>query len=870
MTELHRTADREGSGRRSVTVRYEYDRNGNMTRTILPSGAEILREYDPADRLVTEIHMDKESSIHNTTRFAYDKAGNLTCITDNQGRNTLIEYDAMNREIRRTEKDGSVTRNFYDRNGQMVKTIRPNAYAESQEQGAGLQYTYDAEGRILTVIRPDGTIQESSVYDEEGNLIQTTDAAGSRVRYAYDFGNRRTQIRTGGQASQKYVYDAAGNITGIEDGAGNHTGYALDAWGRIVEIRKADGSSECYRYDCAGNIVQSTDGEGNATVYEYNGINRLASVTDPMGGQETYAYDAEERLCKKTDRNGTETRYTYNMYGNLLMRTAGELSERYEYTPEGLLKSAISGGMRYSYTYDVMGRMKEKTASGRRLLAFVYDKNGNLTAQEDVTGKVTEYRYNLLDQVTEVWDSGKRLAAYTYNPDGTVRSIKNGNSLYTEYSYDADKNLTMLKSVLGEETIVENHYRYDGNGNRTEKQQKPGTTAYTYDRLNQLVEVNYPDRTETLFYDKAGNRTGRVAGSAEERYYYDKRNRLTAQEKNGVHTEFQYDAAGNLVKDDTAAYTYDAFNRNTRVETFDGNIQINRYDAEGLRHEMEENGKLVQFIFRGTEVVAEETQEEKIRYIRAGELLASDAESARTYYHYASDEMGSITHVTAGNEILNRYEYDAWGNAEVCEEQIANRFRFNGQQYDPVSQQYYLRARFYNPVVARFTQEDTYRGDGLNLYAYCKNNPVYYVDPSGHICEKVAERIREKIKNGTASKNERKKLAAYERNKNRILQGELNGGKDSRKQKGNFGEIKSDYYMRNDSELQDEGFYLKSIGREAPTGLDDKIVKGIDAVYENLNPNSQYKWWTVDGKMLIRKRDSMVCGALRRQRLQKY
>ena len=378
------------------------------------------------------------------------------------------------------------------------------------------------------------------------------------------------------------------------------------------------------------------------------------------------------------------------------------------------------------------------------------------------------HSYNLLDQVTEVWDSGKRITAYTYNPDGTVRSIKNGNSLYTEYAYDADKNLTMLKSVLGEETIVENHYRYDGNGNRTEKQQKHGITIYTYDRLNQLVEVNYPDRTETLFYDKAGNRTGRVAGGAEERYYYDKRNRLTAQEKNGVHTEFQYDAAGNLVKDDTAAYTYDAFNRNTRVETFDGNIQINHYDAEGLRHEMEENGKLVQFIFRETEVVAEETQEEKIRYIRAGELLASDAESARTYYHYASDEMGSITHVTAGADVLNRYEYDAWGNAEVCEEKVANRFRFNGQQYDPVSQQYYLRARFYNPVIARFTQEDTYRGDGLNLYAYCKNNPVYYVDPSGHICEKRANEIMGKLAEGKIlSNSEGKKLAAYLRNKER-------------------------------------------------------------------------------------------------------
>ena len=193
------------------------------------------------------------------------------------------------------------------------------------------------------------------------------------------------------------------------------------------------------------------------------------------------------------------------------------------------------------------------------------------------------------------------------------------------------------------------------------------------------------------------------------------------------------------------AYSYDAFNRQTAVETFDGNIQINHYDAEGLRHEMEENGKLVQFIFRGTEVVVEETQEENIRYIRTHELLASDAESARTYYHYASDEMGSITHVTdeEGN-ILNRYEYDAWGNLTVEEEQVSNRFKYTGEQFDPITQQYYLRARFYNPALARFLQEDTYRGDGLNLYAYCANNPVRYVDPSGHWCE-VKQNVYERL-----------------------------------------------------------------------------------------------------------------------------
>ena len=393
---------------------------------------------------------------------------------------------------------------------------------------------------------------------------------------------------------------------------------------------------------------------------------------------------------------------------------------------------------------------------------------GNLTHQTDVTGKVTEYHYDLADNIREVWDNGKKIAEYEYNADNTIKYLKNG-SLYTEYAYDADRNLIGLKTLLGTDTLVDNRYTYNGNGDRLEKYQKCGTTKYSYDKMRRLAKVEYPNATEELFYDKAGNRTKRLYNGTEELYQYDKRNRLTAHTKGSVTSQYEYDNAGNLLKDDKAQYTYDAFNRNTKVETFNGNIQINHYDAEGLRHEMEENGKLVTFIYRGDEVIAEESQEDKIRYIRTSVLLASDAESARTYYHYASDEMGSITHVTdsENEEILNHYEYDAWGNLTVCEEKVQNRFRFNGQQYDPISQQYYLRARYYNPVIGRFTQEDSYNVDGLNLYAYCRNNPVSYVDPSGNICEKRANEIMERLgdQNKKVTNNEKRKLASYIRNK---------------------------------------------------------------------------------------------------------
>ena len=121
----------------------------------------------------------------------------------------------------------------------------------------------------------------------------------------------------------------------------------------------------------------------------------------------------------------------------------------------------------------------------------------------------------------------------------------------------------------------------------------------------------------------------------------------------------------------------------------------------------------------------------KSREVRGYELLKKETKEAGYFYH--QNEHGDIIYLSnIAEEIENSYSYDVFGNVREQQENVENVFKYAGEQQDPETEQYYLRARFYNPVVGRFTQEDIYRGDGLNLYVYVINNPLLWVDSSGY------------------------------------------------------------------------------------------------------------------------------------------
>ena len=202
----------------------------------------------------------------------------------------------------------------------------------------------------------------------------------------------------------------------------------------------------------------------------------------------------------------------------------------------------------------------------------------------------------------------------------------------------------------------------------------------------------------------------------------------------------RYDKNGSIISEGEegrrSEYRYDLLNRQTYVRTLDGREQENLYDGENLRAGVTENGKKTTFLYHNGEILTEfEGESAPVRrHIRGIGLSCVQTTQDNTYHSYHQDEQGSTAYITGrGRETENIYQYDAFGNLIEQKETVTNRVLYTGQQYDQETGQYYLRARYYNSVVGRFLQEDTYRGDGLNLYTYCVNNPAIYYDPSGHV-----------------------------------------------------------------------------------------------------------------------------------------
>ena len=694
-------------------------------------------------------------------QYVYDAAGNVlkrTLLgTDGECLESSTRYDLKDRATHRTNPAGGVTRYLYDRNDRLRKEINPYGYEPESDDGAGVSYTYDSRGNRLRTTNALGEVVQELSYNLRNQPVIQKDTFGNRTELSYELDGKIKDVRRSGNHQrilQQYEYNARGQITGVVDGNRNPISYDVDSWGRITGIGFVDGGKEGYEYTPAGQVSRTIDGNGNAVQYRYNSLGKVSERIDQLGDTETFRYDEEGNLSLHIDRDGRQLQRACNVFGQPVYEKASDAEGKHtnistwHYDSLGRVTRAVCDGKSYEYIYDAYGNLKEKRSNGKRLVSYTHDRAGQITEIRDPAGVSTRYEYDILGRRSRIFNDDGLEVRYGYDALNRIRHIRYGNGVETAYTYDGDGNIRTLETRAGENVLLSFAYRYDGNGNRTAKTGTQaalgGITAgnnaldlsYNYDVRGQLLEERRNGASVCYAYDKAGNRIRKTDAQGETRYLYNEKNQLTAEESPVDRKQFSYDRQGGIIEEKNAAgirlFSYNSRHQQTRVETETGNVQENRYDAEGLRFELLENGRRTSFVYHDGELLQEEGREEQgTSYHLGAGMEAFRRGQELSYYH--RDEQLSTAFVTDGQgEIRNSYQYDAFGIPLETTEQLNNRIRYTGQQYDDVTGQYYLRARYYNPVAGRFMQEDVYQGDGLNLYAYCGNNPVVYYDPSGY------------------------------------------------------------------------------------------------------------------------------------------
>ena len=598
-------------------------------------------------------------------------------------------------------------------------------------------------------------VQELS-YNRINLPVTQKDASGNQTDFTYESDGQLKEVRRGNtqrqqtpRAVQQYEYNARGQITGIVDGNHEKTIYSTDGWGRITGTGFSDGVKEGYEYNYAGQVSRTINGNGNAIEYRYNSLGKVRERTDQLGYKETFEYDEEGNLALHTDRDGRQVQRIYNVFGDPVYEKAVDAGgenpciSTWRYDSLGRLIHAVCDGHSYEYAYDNQGNLKEKRSNGKLLVAYTYDSTGNITEIKDPAGISTRYEYDLLGRMTCIHSGQGMNVQYGYDSLDRIEHIHYGNGVQTNYAYDCDGNISHLETRTESAVLLSFDYKYDGNGNRTAKTGIQGLTAgssaldvrYQYDVRGQLLEECRNGAAVRYAYDAAGNRIRKTEGEKETRYRYNQKNQLLQKEDADGISCFTYDRQGGIIEEKNAAgirrFTYNSLHQQTQVETETGNIQKNRYDAEGLRYELIENGRRTSFVYHNGELLHEKGEEAETSY-HLGAGIEAFQRDRKTYYYHQDEQLNTTLISDENASIKNHYQYDAFGAGLEEAEALSNRIRYTGQQYDGQTGQYYLRARYYNPVLGRFMQEDVYQGDGLNLYAYCANNPVVYYDPSGY------------------------------------------------------------------------------------------------------------------------------------------
>jgi RHS repeat-associated protein len=715
---------------------YNYDALGNLISTIDPYGNSINIQYDIFGNKIYQNDPDM-----GAWSYGYNALGELISQTDAKGQTTLIEYDLLGRKVSEN-LNGVISTWEYDLplKGKLFKESKPNFTRV---------YDYDTKGRVRSVstTMDSKTFLESFTYDTFSRLETKTLPNNFQIKNVYNQYGYLESIKSPKQ--QIADFDATHFVSLIEQTLGT----ALEYYQLSLELQaKADNLRlQIVEYEELANYYESEKDylltqifilQNNIEEYEYEARKyaRLAEETKAIA--DDYLNQANSEHNEKiADRYYDLARLYQGYHAMYLVETQNALTAIEN--SQQLVTSYEATVSEYqalidNYTLLVNNAIAELTTTLQtieQLKEHYTDEMATLASAYQSILDDTEYKYFY-----------KVLESDSYN---RVTQYISGNGLITTKSYDVSGLLNNITTGYNFTDGIRNlTFEYDLLANVTQREDKKlgVLQTYQYDNINRLIyatenannnfsEVNYE-------YDLIGNIKNKSDVGA-----YNYSSVAPHQVLSAGSKTFSYDSNGNMINNNGALLEYTAFNKVSKITT-DQNVIEFAYDTNHNRYKKSTDNYTTYYLGQMYEQKISNSVTEDKYFIYVGSKLISiytnaGANSSTKYLHY--DSLRSVDTVTNNLGVVEeRMAYKPFGeklnldeNGDTLTSSSSTNRGYTGHEHIEETNFINMNARLYDPTIGRFLSADSmipgiYDTQSFNRYAYVKNNPLKYIDPSGH------------------------------------------------------------------------------------------------------------------------------------------
>ena len=737
--------------------------------------AVVAYQYDSSRRLARILHPDGTSE-----SFGYDPSTHfLAAYTNRTGQGVQFTRDAMGRTIRADFADGTSVTNHY---GCCA------ADAVTDRHGVTARFGYDPDKRLSTAVIPMNAATDTCVkygYLGEGELGSLgygptfSNLATRTFGYTVTNGAARLASRTTplGKTTDAWTHTFTGLPASHTDGRGVRATNVWDAAKGLLLESTAFGAAQglddvavSCGYDALDRLTNAVRTVAGAETwresYGYDSRSRpvradtrvqnLPGQSDPLSYSVTYAYDARGLVTNRTLTVGQTVIPSAYAYDDALPRLSS-LSDPYaraEYRcdPLGRLSAVVCKNSQQSVIgnrlcqYDSLSRLSSLSVSNQTDLlwgssyAYDVDRLASVTVTSGGAARATAYAYDLQGQLT---------GATGYTPTNTLDAVE-------RFTYDSAGNLTarslsappspsgregaaaIFPNADDEAAVYRRHYAATLTGavdsNAVLSLPLAGKVAVERDARGNWIAPFvplYPMSNGVVRVQLKAQKSGQ-----------DPRYGLASFTVNRTSAALSYDGNGALLNLPSGlTLAYDAEGNLASVSSNGVAVTESWYDAAGRRIAKRENGVLTLYVWDGMEILATANADGTLReYYTRGPGIAGDVGSLVAEHSFATGQTVFLHGNHRGDVVLatddagaavGRYEYSAFGMPLSVVGAYAPRFGFSSKERDASGLVYY-GFRFLSPELCRWITPDPIREDGgLNLYRFCGNAPLNFVDTSG-------------------------------------------------------------------------------------------------------------------------------------------